>query len=134
MSNNNKHFKVSKRPLKNVKNSSRILEDEFDHTAPGLSTSCENRNSENDPSGWTHVCTAKDLPRVNAVVDCVFPDYNTRIKCRILSRAGKTTTGDCHLLIIQEDKHDRGTCCDFKDVRWKAVSDEECTDELTVTE
>ena len=37
--------------------SSRILEDEFDHTAPGLSTSCENRNSENDPSGWTHVCT-----------------------------------------------------------------------------
>ena len=35
----------------NCNSSIRIVEDELDHTTPGLSTSGENRNSENDPFG-----------------------------------------------------------------------------------
>ena len=78
--------------------------------------------------------TVKDLPKVNSVVECVFPGYEEKIKCKILSRAGKSTTANWHFLNIQEDENDRGKCCDFKDVKWRDIHNEELDDQPTVTE
>ena len=39
---------------------------------------------------WVKVNSKKDLPKVNTMVECKFPDQSFTVKCKVLSRAGKS--------------------------------------------
>ena len=71
---------------------------------------------------WVTVISKADLPKVNTVIDCHFPNQDDTIKCKILSKAGKSSTASWHYLNVQEDDKP-GKCCSFKGVRWKETDD-----------
>lgn len=70
---------------------------------------------------WVHVTSTKDLPKVNTHIECQFPNQDFRVKCRILSRAGKASAGNWHLLNIQEGDGE-GKSCSFKNASWRLSS------------
>ena len=101
------------------------------HSAESESSSTEVANLNNTTStsedNWINVLSSKDLPKVNSTVDCMFPDFDTKIRCKILSKAGKSTTANWHFMNIKEDDEDPGKCCSFKHAKWKATNDSEAT-------
>ena len=80
-----------------------------------------NENVVDDCDGWVHVRNKNNLPKINSVVECNFPGYEQSIKCRVLSRAGKSSTQNWHFMNIQEDGEDNGKCCSFRDATWRTV-------------
>ena len=83
-----------------------------------------NEIAENDApihTEWTHVTDNKNLPQVNSVIECRFPNYDHNIKCKVVSKAGKSSTKNWHFLNIKEDGNDLSKCCSFKDVSWRSV-------------
>ena len=89
--------------------------------------------SENDShSEWITVNNKRDLPKVNTMVQCRFPNDNNIVSCKILSKAGKSSTGNWHFLNIQKDDQP-GKCFSFKGVQWKTLDekdDDKGTDEI----
>ena len=74
-----------------------------------------------DLDEWVLVNNNKNLPKVNSIIHCKFPNYETIIKCRIISKAGKSSTSSWHFLNIQEFGEDCGKCCSFKNVFWRSI-------------
>ena len=64
----------------------------------------------------------QDLPKVDSTVECQFPGQDFKVKCKILSKAGKASAANWHYLNVQEGEG-AGKCCDFKDVLWRRVDD-----------
>ena len=84
----------------------------------------ENSSSNTlDEEGWTSVKNHKDLPKVSSTVQCKFPDVDGQVTCKILSKAGKSSTANWHYLNVQE-ANGEGKCCSFKDVSWKTTENE----------
>ena len=77
---------------------------------------------------WVTVNSRTDLPKVNTVIECNFPNQDHTIKCKILSKAGKSSTASWHYLNVQEDDKP-GKCCSFKGVRWKETDDQSGEDD-----
>ena len=73
---------------------------------------------------WVHVTDNKSLPHVNSLIECKFPGFTNNIKCRVLSKGGKSSTPNWHYLNIIEDGEDTGKCCSFKDSSWRSLNDE----------
>ena len=71
---------------------------------------------ENELDEWVLVNNNKSLPKVDSVVKCKFPNVETIIRCRIISRGGKSTTASWHFLNILEFGEGRAKCCSFKNV------------------
>ncbi len=46
----------------------------------------------NNSNGWTHVTSKENLPKVNSTIECMFPEHDWKVKCRVLSKAGKSST------------------------------------------
>ena len=104
--------------------------DEFSDTClgtsdtSGMSTNESNPSvSEQDVDEWIRVNNKKDLPKVDTMIECKFPNQDYNVKCKILSKAGKSSTANWHYLNVQEDDGD-GKCCSFKGVLWKSIVDE----------
>jgi transposase InsO family protein len=83
---------------------------------------------------WTQVTAYKDLPKNGSTIECLFPEYENKIKCKILSRAGKTTTANWHFLNVQEDNDENGKCCTFKNAKWRPITDDESSIEPVYNE
>ena len=75
-----------------------------------------NDDLEDEVDEWVFVSSNKNLPKVNATIECKFPNYETIIKCRIISKGGKSSTSSWHFLNIQGYGEDHGKCCSFKNV------------------
>ena len=69
-----------------------------------------------------YVKNPKTLPKVNALIECKFPNYEQIVKCKILSKAGKVSTANWHFLNIQEYGEEAGKCCSFKGASWRYSS------------
>ena len=82
--------------------------------------------------GWKKVECHRDLPKIQTSVDCIFPDHQEPVTCRILSKAGKASTSNWHYLNIQESEETDGKCCSFKGVSWK-LSDPDPVIENNIT-
>lgn len=81
---------------------------------------------------WNLVRCPRDLPKLKTNVDCRFPGYDTVVKCKILSRAGKVSTPSWHFLNVQETEQSEGKCCSFEGVLWKpSVPDDVINEEST---
>ena len=82
----------------------------------------ETANSEEIGATWVKVDSNQDLPKTKTSVECSFPGTDYPIKCKILSRAGKTSTNNWHYLNIIQDGESTGKCCSFKDASWRPCS------------
>ena len=108
--------------------------DEHSQPYPVEAHDSEGQNQIFGQDNWTHVAANKHLPKVKSTIDCIFPGYTTPIKCKILSKAGKSTTNNWHYMNIKEGGEDCGKCCSFQNAKWRAVDDNEITNESTPNE
>ena len=79
--------------------------------------------TDEESDNWIRVNSSKDLPKINSTVECMFPNHDWKVKCKILSKAGKTSTGNWHYMNIKEDEEE-GKCCSFKNASWKPLTDQ----------
>ena len=86
--------------------------------------SSSSSNNVSSSESWVNVRSHKDLPKVNSDIDCKFPNQDWKIRCKVLSKAGKASTSNWHFLNIQEDDN-VGKCCSFKDAMWKPAEENE---------
>ena len=77
--------------------------------------------SSKQSDSWIHVANNQDLPKLKSTIECKFPNQVGRIRCEILSCAGKATTSNWHFLNIQETKSDKGKCYSFKNASWRPI-------------
>ena len=92
--------------------------------------------SINSSNSWTTVQSRHDLPKPNSSIECKFPGVESTIKCKVISRAGKSSANNWHYLNIQEEEQSRGKCCSFRDVSWRPTDNHEdvaCIDEIFFT-
>ena len=87
---------------------------------PVLDSSSNQTTSEE----WVKVNSKNNLPHQNTTIECKFPNYDHNIKCKVISRAGKVSTGNWHFMNIQEQNETRGKCCSFKDASWRPISED----------
>ena len=103
-----------------------------DNSSPDSDTDDSVHNTESSSSdvleenGWTNVKSHRDLPKVNSTVQCKFPNFDGQVQCKIISKAGKSSTANWHFLNVEENGGE-GKCCSFKDVSWKATENENVT-------
>ena len=74
-----------------------------------------------DDAEWTCVNDKRSLPKVGSLIECKFENYDPIVKCRVLSKAGKSSTANWHFLNIIEQGEDQGKCCSFKNAFWRSV-------------
>ena len=96
-----------------------------DHVNTNNETSDEDDSDEYEQAtgkrnDWIHDTNKKDLPSVNSVVICKFPDCELLDKCKVLSKAGKSKTGNWHFMNVQ-DGEQFGKCCSFKNACLKST-------------
>ena len=77
----------------------------------------------NSSDGWICVKDRSNLPAVNSNIECVFPN-DCKIKCKVISKAGKSSTASWHFMNIKQNDESKGKCCSFKNVSWRHVSDD----------
>ena len=101
-------------------------ESDDENNDDGDDTQYEDSNSslDNDDDilhDWIYVNNNKNLPKVNMLIECKFPNYDPIVKCKVLSKAGKSSTPNWHFVNIQEDGEEQGKCCSFKDTFWRSI-------------
>ena len=70
---------------------------------------------------WTYVSNNKTLPNVSSIIECKFANYDPIVKCKVLSKAGKSSAANWHYLNILENGEVQGKCCSFKNAFWRSV-------------
>jgi hypothetical protein len=117
----------------NVTNPNDFVEQTSNNSIPNehhISPSGVNQES----TSWIHVTNKKELPKAQSTIECKFPNQSDIVQCKILSKAGKSTTANWHYLNIQESESNEGKCCSFKNVSWRPVSQVSDNDDHTSNE
>ena len=100
-----------------------------DNAVEGISTvnddnAVDKTVDNSDQQSWTKVNSNRDLPKVDYLIECQFPGQSFKVRCKVLSKAGKASTANWRYLNIQESDG-IGKCCDFKNVLWRRIDDQE---------
>ena len=92
----------------------------------------ETSNEDNADSGdtTTLVKSAKDLPRPKTTISFRNTPNDDWTHAEVVSRAGKTTTGNWHFMNIRQDGKDDAVCVSLKGAEWKVQEEQPIMEDI----